>query len=161
MSIKANNIRAKKVTGVEIRGGAGDTVEELVRASSDATAIEAGDIDADDVTGFRYIADPQNPKLEELRAELERLRSEIAQGKAEAGAPAQLETAETALAEARDELARPEPKPGLVVPKLEKAAKMLTEGSKVVDAAGKLSDSLAKWGPLAASLAAAAKLVGG
>ncbi|NJL27941.1 MAG: hypothetical protein HC897_08595 [Thermoanaerobaculia bacterium] len=155
--VKAKHILAGSVKGVEVVGGGAEGAAEIAHAVGERSGIEAETIQANEVVGFKYIADPEQPRLDELRAALAGLRAELAR----LGTRPEVEAVEAVLIEAGEELAKPQPEGGVVVPKLEKAAKILTGGAHVVDAADKLSSSLGKLVPwLVALVGAAAKHFG-
>ena len=134
MAIKARNIKAKTVAGVQVRGIDAESAAKLAGVDGD---VIADVIEAETVAGFQLLSRPGDATLDELRADVAALRK-LPAGTASEEARAELEAVQ-------EELEREKPAGDVVVPKLERAAEILTKSTKTAEAAGKLGTSLAPY----------------
>ncbi|MDM8537442.1 hypothetical protein QUF70_11850 [Desulfobacterales bacterium HSG17] len=160
--IHAKNLKTENlVDGVQVQGGHGNIPAGLAEL---ANAVKGGGIHADNleakntVTGLQYIADPQNPKQDELLKEVAALRENIEKSvkAGEITDKADAEDIQGDLVKVEKELALLQPKPRRIVSSLKNVTEIMNETEQTLKAGGKVQAQAIKLAPTAAAIYAAA-----
>ena len=148
MAMKFGRLEAENVVdGVQQIGGDAAVTAGLREGSSGGT-IEAEVARVRNVVhGFQFIADANNPTVDEVRREVAALRRQLEELAADS---AQLAPAREALVVAEAELVRAEPAAGKrAAGSLERAATVLKGGASTLESADKVATVLGKLVPAA------------
>lgn len=155
---------AEKVTvGTSIEGELPPAALALARAFLQGTVSVEEILNSQDVTvGLRYVANPQQPTLAELRAEMAALREQIEAARAADDLPADVASDATGdLDSAGAEAGKEKPDGGRIVRKLKSAAEVLDSLNKAGEASRSLTKKVVAFAPTAATLLALAKALFG